>query len=73
MGNRKDRNEPSPSRRRPAGRSTGDLPRGASRETTVPPEAMVSPLHEQHTRKGQAQSPRELTHNEPVKKRRSGR
>lgn len=25
--------------------------------------------HEQHTRKGQAQSPRELTHNEPPKKK----
>jgi len=71
MGNRKERNEPAPSRRRPTSRSGNDLPRGASRETTVPAEALVSPRHEQHTRKGQAQSPRDLAHNEPVRKRRS--
>ena len=70
MGNRKERNEPAPSGRRPARRSGNDLPREASRETTVPAEALVSPRHDQHTRKGQAQSPRELTHNEPEKKRR---
>ena len=69
MGNRKERNEPAPSRRRPARRSGNDLPRAASRETVVPAEALV-PRHEQHTRKGQAESPRELTHNEPEKKRR---
>ena len=72
MGNRKDKNEPAPSRARPARRAASDLPRGESRETTVPAEALVPPRHEQHTRKGQAQSPRELTHNEPPKKRRSG-
>jgi hypothetical protein len=72
MGNRKERNDPAPSRSRPARRTGGDLPRGASRETTVPAEALVSPRHEQHTRKGQAQSPRELTHNEPPKRKRKG-
>lgn len=72
MGNRKERNEPAPSRARPSKRTGNDLQRPASRETTVPAEALVSPRHDQHTRKGQAQSPRELTHNEPVKKRRSG-
>jgi hypothetical protein len=30
--------------------------------------ANTDPQREQHTRKGQAQSPRELNHNEPVKK-----
>ena len=70
MGNRKDRNEPAPSRARRPSRSTSDRPRGASRETTIPAEALVSPRHEQHTRKGQAQSPRELTHNEPPRKKR---
>ena len=72
MGNRKEKNEPAQRRSRVAGRPLGDLPRAASRETTVPAEALASPRHEQHTRKGRAQSPRELTHNEPVKKRRSG-
>ena len=71
MGNRKERNEAAPSSNRPAKRSGNDLPREASRETTVPAEALVGPRHEQHTRKGQAQSPRELTPNEPEKKRRS--
>ncbi|MDQ3997981.1 MAG: hypothetical protein M3303_13310 [Gemmatimonadota bacterium] len=42
-----------------------------NRERTVPAEALV-PQHDQHTRKGQAQSPRELTHNEPPKKKRKG-
>jgi hypothetical protein len=70
MGNRKERNEPTPSRSRRAGRSSNDMRRAESRETTVPAEALVSPRHQQHTRKGQAQSPRELTHNEPPKKRR---
>jgi hypothetical protein len=70
MGNRKVSNEPAPSRSRRPSRSGNDLARGASRETTVPTEALVSPRHEQHTRKGQAQSPRELTHNEPPKKKR---
>jgi hypothetical protein len=69
MGNRKDRNEPAPSRARRPSRPSTDLPRGASREGTVPAEALVSPRHEQHTRKGQARSPRELTHNEPPKKK----
>jgi hypothetical protein len=73
MGNRKEKNEPAPRRSRGVGRSASDVPREASRETAVPAEAFVSPRHEQHTRKGRAQSPRELTHNEPVKKRRTGR
>jgi hypothetical protein len=42
------------------------------RERTVPTEALP-PQHDQHTRKGQAQSPRELTHNEPPKRKRTGR
>ena len=69
MGNRKERNEPAPTGRRPATRSGNDLARSESRETTVPAEALV-PRHEQHTRKGQAESPRELTPNQPEKKRR---
>ena len=80
MGNRKDRNEARPSARGRAGARLeagggGRRPaagRGVSRETTVPPEALVSPRHEQHTRKGQAQSPRELTHNEPPRRKRRG-
>ncbi len=73
MGNRKESNEPRPRRAggRTGGRS-GSLARGASRETTVPTEALVSPRHEQHTRKGQAQSPRELTPNEPPRRKRKG-
>jgi hypothetical protein len=63
MGNRKESNE--------AGRSSR-AGRGASRETAVPAEALVSPRREQHTRKGQAQSPRELTHNEPPRRKRKG-
>jgi hypothetical protein len=62
MGNRKASNEARPSTRG----------RAVSRETSVPPEALVSPRHEQHTRKGQAQSPRELTHNEPPRRKRRG-
>ncbi len=72
MGNRKEKNEPAPSGARPSRGGENDLPRGESRETVVPAEALVPPRHEQHTRKGQAQSPRELTPNEPPKKRRSG-
>jgi hypothetical protein len=41
------------------------------RERIVPTEALL-PQHDQHTRKGQAQSPRELTHNEPPKRKRKG-
>jgi hypothetical protein len=41
------------------------------RERVVPARALP-PQHDQHTRKGQAQSPRELTHNEPPKKKRKG-
>ena len=44
----------------------GDIP---SRAATPAMPGHTAPLsqHEQHTRKGQAQSPRELTHNEPPK------
>lgn len=35
----------------------------------IPGHTAPASQHEQHTRKGQAQSPRELTHNEPPKKK----
>ena len=79
MGNRKASNEARPSTRGRAGARLGAgggrtpaAGRAVSRETSVPPEALVSPRHEQHTRKGQAQSPRELTHNEPPRRKRRG-
>lgn len=47
----------------------GEAPSGAPRAATPGLPGHTAPLstHEQHTRKGQAQSPRELTHNEPPK------
>lgn len=57
--------------------STTGHPMG-SRSPTKPGDEMPVDMppnteREQHTRKGQAQSPRELTHNEPEKKRERGR
>ena len=48
----------------PTGGSGGG--RGDRLQADMP--ANTDPQREQHTRKGQAQSPRELTHNEPEKK-----
>ena len=49
----------------------GERTTGAPRAATpgMPGHTAPASEHEQHTRKGQAQSPRELTHNEPSKKK----
>ena len=49
----------------------GERATGPSRAATpgIPGHTAPASPHEQHTRKGQAQSPRELTHNEPPKKK----
>lgn len=44
----------------------GDSPTRAA-TPGMPGHTAPARQHEQHTRKGQAQSPRELTHNEPPK------
>jgi len=49
----------------PSGGAAGG--RGDVLPGDLPPN--TDPQREQHARKGQAQSPRELTHNEPEKKR----
>ncbi|HYD53702.1 MAG TPA: hypothetical protein VEA99_13790 [Gemmatimonadaceae bacterium] len=51
-----------------AGHPTGGAGGGRGDVLQADMPANTDPQREQHTRKGQAQSPRELTHNEPEKK-----
>jgi hypothetical protein len=51
-----------------AGHPTGGQHGGRGDMLQADMPANTDPQREQHTRKGQAQSPREMNHNEPVKK-----
>ena len=51
-----------------AGHPTGGAGGGRGDQMQADMPGNTDPQREQHTRKGQAQSPRELTHNEPEKK-----
>ena len=56
-------------RRDTEGSAVEELARGQGGTPAMPPGAAAEREHTQHSRKGQAESPRELTLNQPERKR----